>query len=111
MAVLMVVVVESGVIVPYFGFEEEMDSGELTDSVFDGRDQLVRVPRFYPQQIQDDIQADIDDDLSAEPSDLEPYYNPVEYFVVPQQQVRVARHDGHGGAPGHTHTTAELAGK
>jgi hypothetical protein len=116
MVVLMAVFANSAVLLPF----QDLESDELTDSSIESGEQLVRLARYQPTFIEaEDISAEedqIDDaDLSVEASELQasdgfPYY-PFEYLVVPQQGVRVARHDGHGGAPGHTHTAAELAGK
>jgi len=116
MVVLMAVFADSAVLLPF----HDLESGELTDSSVERGEQLIRLARYQPTFIEaEDISAEedqIDDaDLSVEASELQaggglPYY-PFEYVVVPQQGVRVARHDGHGAAPGHTHTAAELAGK
>jgi hypothetical protein len=121
MVVLMAVFSHSAVLLPFYGFNGDAieSDGELTDSSVESGEQLVRLVRYQPTFVEaEDISAEedqIDDDLSVEASELQaggglPYY-PFEYLVVPQQGVRVARHDGHGAAPGHTHTAAELAGK
>jgi len=121
--VVIMAVADAAAIVPFYGFNGEAieSDGELiaADSSLESgeQQQLVRLVRYQPD-FEEQISAEIEgDDLSVEASELMaaaevPYYYPIDYLVVPQQQgIRVARHDGHGAAPGHTHTAAELAGK
>ena len=117
MAVFLVTLAQPAVLVPFvYDFESDGDLVAADSSLESGEQQLVRLVRYQPdfeEQISGEVEGD---DLSVEASELMaaaevPYYYPIDYLVVPQQGVRVARHDGHGAAPGHTHTPAELAGK
>ena len=112
--VVMMAVADAAAIVPFYGFNGESMESDGDSSLESGEQQLVRLVRYQPdfeEQISGEVEGD---DLSVEASELmaaaeAPYYYPIDYLVVPQQGVRVARHDGHGAAPGHTHTAAELA--
>ena len=115
MAVFLVTLAQPAVLVPFvYDFESDGDLVAADSSLESGEQQLVRLVRYQPdfeEQISGEVEGD---DLSVEASELMaaaevPYYYPIDYLVVPQQGVRVARHDGHGAAPGHTHTAAELA--
>ena len=106
---------QPAVLVPFvYDFDSDGDLVAADSSLESGEQQLVRLVRYQPdfeEQISGEVEGD---DLSVEASELMaaaevPYYYPIDYLVVPQQGVRVARHDGHGAAPGHTHTAAELA--